>query len=169
MVIHSNIWETAFSRLNNLKWLTITNTLVHFIPENAFDFNEESEQQLTIRLYGNKYLNNSGFSENSLTRLKRPTTINLDSGYKPSFVYLDQRIFEPFLLSNAKNIIKLYELSLDCNDCKNYWLQQHPNLHGQVLNSRCSNGNPLDDPTNFIGCKDGAFNFGQNGTTVVIS
>ena len=106
-----------------------------------------------------------GISKNSLTKLKRPTTINLNEVYETCFYYFDRNIFEPFLLSNAGNKLQLYNGLLDCSDCKNYWLQNYQN---QVINSRYSNGNPLNDPDNFIGCKDSAFNSEWNGKILII-
>ena len=64
--------NNAFSQLKNLTNLYITDTSIDFIPEYAFEFNEVSDKRLIIHLYGNKFLNSSGFAENSLTKLKRP-------------------------------------------------------------------------------------------------
>ena len=107
-----NLGNNAFSQLKSLKTFIISYSLIDFIPENAFEFNEVSETRLTIDLIGNQYLNNSGFSELSLTKLKRPTTIILSSTI---FSYLDQKIFQPFLRSNVKNLILLYG-TLNCKD-----------------------------------------------------
>ena len=115
-------------------------------------------------MYPNKNLKNSGFSENSLTKFRRPTTIILASSLHANFSYLDQKIFQLFLRSYYLNKIQLYEGSLNCNDCRNHWLQNDTSLK-QVINSSCSNMRPLNDPINFIGCtgaNQGAVNYVKN-------
>ena len=148
----------AFSKLKNLQTLNFHRTSIDFIPENAFVFNERSEQQLTIEFKGNYYLNSSGFSEKSLIKLKRPTTLTLNSfgeNERTYFKYLDQKIYEPFLLSNAKNMIKFEYGSLDCTNCKNQWLQTAPStLLNQIYGLKCYNDKPLNDTINFMSCKD---------------
>ena len=153
--------NNTFSKLKNLKNLKIIGTSIEFIPENAFEFNEDSEQQLRIYLLGNKYLNSSGFSEKSLTKFKRPTTLTLTYFYvceSTYFKYLDQKIFEPFLLSNPKNTIDLNYGSLDCSNCKNKWLQKAGTLLNQIKGLKCFNDKPLNDTVNFMGCGDSVVN-----------
>ena len=144
--------NNTFSQLKSLAQLFITQTSIDFIPENAFEFNEKSENQMTINLGGNKYLNNSGLSENSLTKLKRPTTLDVYSSTYSNFTFLEQKIFQPFFKSNDKNQIKLNDYSLDCSDCRNYWLKQNPTLLKQLTNSNCSNGKLLTDADSFENC-----------------
>ena len=143
--------NNAFSQLKNLSLLDLTYSWINFIPENAFEFNEDSEQHLNIDLRFNVYLNNSGFSEHSLTKLKRPTTIDIDNNNK-NYPYLDEKIFQPFLLSNAKNQMQLTDGSLDCSDCRNYWLKKDPALLKKVIFSKCSNGKVFNDTENFKNC-----------------
>ena len=148
--------NNAFSQLKSLTELEITSTSIEFISEYAFEFNEVSDKILYIHLQDNKLLNSSGFAEYSFTKLKRPTTIQLDNNinvnFDNHFPCLDQKIFEPFLRSNVKNKIELYYGSLDCSDCRNYWLQRKPDLLKQVLNSVCSNKKDLNDTANFQKC-----------------
>ena len=69
--------NNSFTRLKNLEDLDISDTSIDFIPEKAFEFNDDvSEKHLNLGLFVNKLLNNSGFSAHSLTRLKRSTTIH---------------------------------------------------------------------------------------------
>ena len=144
--------NNAFTGLKSLIYLDLSQTSIDFIPENAFEFNEESKEELTIDLRSNKYLNNSGFALNSLTRLKRPTRIILssDNSYQvENFPYLDKNIFLPFLHSNYLNRIQFNSGSINCRDCRNYWIQRDSNLVKQIIPWTCSNDN-------FINCKNGA-------------
>ena len=151
------IGNNAFSGLKNLNILHIDLTSIDLFPENAFEFNEESNQTLYLYIYGNKVLNSSGFSKSSLTKLKRPCEINLDTLYPLDhtlFSYLDQKVFEPFLILNTNNKIILHERNLDCSDCRNYWLKKNPNLLKQVFYYKCSNGKMLEDLVNFKNCSN---------------
>ena len=146
--------NNVFSQLKNLENFFIMDTSIDFIPENAFEFNEEHKCQTSINLYNNRLLNISGFSQNSLSKLKRPTSIVLDSSNANNFPYLAEKIFQPFFLSNAKNQIEILRGALDCSDCRNYWLKKNPNLLKQIKHSKCSNGKSLNDTTNFKNCSD---------------
>ena len=95
--------NNAFSQLNSLTQLYITYTSIDFIPEYAFEFNEDSDKRLVIYIYNDQFLNSSGFSEYSLMNLKRPTTIYINFSEDTHFSYLDQKIFLPFLRSNKFN------------------------------------------------------------------
>ena len=127
--------NNAFSQLKNLTYPDMSQTSIYFIPENAFEFNEDSEQQLTIDLTYNRFLDNSGFSMNSLTRFRRPTKIYLPENFR----YLDKDIFLPFLTSNNLNRIQLSVNSIDCWDCRNQWIQNDSNLVTQISPWTCSN------------------------------
>ena len=76
-----NLRNNAFSSLKSLEFLDISYTSIDFIPEIAFEFNEESEQQLIISLFANRYLKSSELSEYSFTNLRRLTLINLIGYY----------------------------------------------------------------------------------------
>ena len=146
--------NNVFSNYKDLEVITIFRTLIDSIPENAFEFNEESNRTLTLYLTSNKFLNSSGFAEHSLTKFKRPCTIYLDSSPgDTNFPYFDEKIFEPFLKLNFQNIFISWDGSLDCSDCRNYWLQKNPALLKQIHNSKCSNGKYPNDPANFVNCK----------------
>ena len=147
------IGNNAFSQLRNLGSLGIEYSLIDSIPENEFEFYEESKEMLTLSLYGNPLLNSSGFSEHSLTKFKRPCTIQLGNISNSKFTYFDERVFLPFLRSNSKNTIQLIDGSVDCSDCRNFWLKKNPNLLNQLIDLKCSNGKLLNDPGTFQDCK----------------
>ena len=155
--------NNAFSRLRNLIYLDLSKTSIDFIPENAFEFNETSKQELTIDLRFNEYLNNSGFAMNSITKLKRPTKIKLVNGSSTTqfenFPYLNKTIFLPFLTSNYLNTIELSTRSIDCGDCRNLWIQRNSSLTKQIIPWTCSNDN-------FNHCTNGAIIWGGHAKIV---
>ena len=126
--------KNVFSRLKNLELLSIQWTSIDFIPENAFEFNEKSDKRLTINIQNNPLLNSSSFSKNSLSKFKRPITIQIEIVHihknNPEFSFLDQKVFLPFLKSRADNNLILD--GLKCSDCRNYWLQKNPDLLKQI-------------------------------------
>ena len=148
----------ALFYLKNLKFINILDTSIEYFPENAFEFKDELNETLFIQLELNKLLNSSGFSQDSLTKFKRPTSIELLQG----FPYLDEKPFYRFLRANAKNSLQLTQVSLNCSDCRNYWLIREQALGYQQLildtrigyETKCLNGKSLNDTGNFIGCEN---------------
>ena len=127
-------------------------TSIDLIPENAFKFNEESNQTLFVDLTKNKFLNSTVFSVNSLTKFKRSARIIIDMPKDSAIQYLNQKIFEPFLLSKVDNKVAIWTGSLNCDDCRNYWLKRNPNLLKQLVDARCTSGKSISDPINFKNC-----------------
>ena len=145
------IGSRPFSLLNGLTHLTISNTMINYIPEDAFEFEEGSNQQLTLELYLNHQLNSSSFHQDSLTHFKRPVLINL--GWPGNyFEYLDENIFRKFLSSNPQNKINLVNDLFDCNNCKNLWLKYEPSLLERLVGLSCSNKKKFNDTGNFANC-----------------
>ena len=143
----SKIGDNAFSRSKNLSRLDIGYTSIDFISEKAFEFYEESNQSLVIYLVNNKYLDTSSFSENSPSNIKRKTFVYLDDS---RFKYLDEKVFYPFFKSNPKNGISS---SVDCSDCRNFWLKMKSSMLNAKSIPQCLNEKSLNDPANFIGCE----------------
>ena len=144
--------SNAFSNLKSLIHLDIIDTSIDFIPENAFEFNEESNQSQVLTLASDQLLNSSSFAEKSLTKFKRPTTLLFTIIGNASYQYLDQKIFEPFLLSNAENLIQIYTGSISCSDCRNNWLKKNISLQKRIVYLKCSNKKMLNDTGNFQNC-----------------
>ena len=144
--------NNAFSGLKGLFFLSLESTSIELIPENAFEFNEESNKTLLVDLTKCKFLNSTGFSVNSLIKFKRPAEIILDMPKDSAIQYLNQKIFEPFLLSKVDNKIHIGTGSFNCDDCRNYWLKRNPNLLKQLVDTRCTNGRTISDSVNFKNC-----------------
>ena len=139
----------AFSSLHRLKSIEISYTSIEYIPEYAFEFDQESNQTIAIRFEGNHLLNGSSIHKNSLKNIKRPLYLALDSHIE----YLEENIFKPLLSENPKNKIQMDYVKFDCNNCKNNWLRKPSNLLGRFYNLQCSNNKNFNDPDNFAECK----------------
>ena len=145
------IGSRAFYSLRGLKYLHIYNTSIDYIPEHAFEFEEESNQTLTVRFITNNLLNGSSFHQDSLTHFKRPVLIDL--GWNGNhFEFLEEKIFINFLNSNPQNKIDMTWQKFDCNDCRNFWLRKQPNLLKRIGHLSCSNKKNFNDKDNFSKC-----------------
>ena len=144
--------SNAFSKLKSLTHLDIIDTSIDFLPENAFEFNEESNQSLILTLASDQLLNSSSLAEKSLTKFKRPTTLLFSISQNASYQYLDQKIFESFLLTNAENLIQIYTGSISCSDCRNNWLKKNVSLQKRFVYLKCSNKKMINDTANFQNC-----------------
>ena len=145
------IESRPFYLLHGLNFLKINNTSIDYIPENAFEFEEESSLQINLAFINNSLLNSSGFHQDSLVHFKRP--VYLDLGWIGNhFEYLEEKVFKNFLNSNPHNVIDMIFVKFDCNNCKNFWLKQQPNLLENFKNLSCSNLKNFNDSENFAEC-----------------
>ncbi len=143
--------DNAFSNLNSVTDLILSQNSINFIPANAFRFENQSKDSLTVDLNNNP-LNGSSFELNSFLNIKRPTNLLLFSD--PSvgnLTYLDERIFLPFLSLN-ENKINLKNQNIDCNDCRSYWLNKNHQFIERIVNLKCNNGKSFMDENNFSNC-----------------
>ena len=145
------IGSRAFHSLRRLNYLHIYDTSIDYIPEYAFEFEEESNQRITLRLGNNKFLNSSSFHQDSLSHFKRPVYIDLGSVVN-HFEYLDEKVFENFLNANHENRIDMTWVNFDCNNCNNFWLSNQPNLLKRFIGLECANKMNFTDPVNFVKC-----------------
>ena len=144
----------SFSGLTNLSSVNLYDTSIDFIPDNTFANEKSLNQTLNIGLYNNPYLNGSSFAINSLANIRKDISLSL-SGYQlfqwPSNItYLNEKVFLPFLMAKEKTGILLN--SLNCSDCRNYWLVKNKNLSPRINNLRCSNSQNLLSASNFKKC-----------------
>jgi hypothetical protein len=105
----------------------------------------------------NNNLNSSSFEIGAFNGLNKPTHLffNYGPNDKTNITYLDKHVFEPFVSDNRSglesNRIDMFE-TLDCNDCRNYWLLQNENYKFKVKALICSNHKMLTDSSNFKLC-----------------
>ena len=128
----------AFSSLNSLRYLIFDGNYFESIPENAFTFDNVSDETLDLIFYFRNHIN--GLNEKSLLNINRPTTLNLTVHNQPkSERYLDESVYLPFLLDNPKNTIKICfidnaypPLLFNCDNPRNFWFQYNKDLVQRV-------------------------------------
>jgi hypothetical protein len=77
-------------------------------------------------------------------------------GDENNITFLDEHVFEPFLNDNqfekgSGNTISMLS-SLDCNDCRNYWLVKNQNYKTKLTESKYSDNETITDSSNFKLC-----------------
>lgn len=116
-----------------------------------------SNKRLEIDLDFMNILNGSGFKDSSLSYIRRPTILSIVGNL--GLTYLNESVFKPFLESNPenrihiKNSLSFVENSIDCNDCKNYWIKKDPKFLGKIDLTHCSNGKEFMNSSNFAKCQ----------------
>ena len=146
------IGSRPFYSLRNLGQLDIFNTGIDYIPEYAFEFEEESNQIMGLRL-GITQMNSSSFHQDSLTHFRRPIFMHVFFQGN-HFEYLDENVFKFFLKSNPKNMIFMNDVKIDCDNCKNYWLRKRENslMIDRIESLSCSNNKKFNNLDNFNEC-----------------
>jgi hypothetical protein len=140
------IGNNAFQYLQLLDSLHLNYNPINHISRLAFNFLEKSTNSFFLAFYSST-LNSSTFEFGSLDNLKRPTEIDLRfTGVK----YLHQNIFENFFSFNNENSI--YTNTLDCEDCRSFWLFNNKKYRSQLTDVECSNGNKFYQSGNFGKC-----------------
>jgi hypothetical protein len=144
----------SFFESNNLEIIDLANGEFKTIPINAFRFKTPSNKTLRISLQEIN-VNGSSFETGSFNDIKRPTILDLSKN--KAITFLDEKIFRPFLESNPKNTIELFDFNgvenIGCNECKNYCMRKYPEINDRNLFNKCSNGKNFKDNKNFVNCK----------------
>jgi len=143
------IGNYSFYDLKNLTRLIFQENPLKLISMNSFHFKNVSNQTFNLRLDNINTLNGSSFAINSLSNIKRPTTINFDSD--PNLKFFDETIFLPFFESNPKNKISL-TMHIDCDDCRSHWLVKESKYLERFDQIKCLNGNDIMNSNNFKNC-----------------
>jgi hypothetical protein len=152
--------NNAFEYWPSLKDLNLANNTLNHVSENAFNFQKRDNvpvvDGLRLILIKNNF-NSSSFEIGAFNGLNKPTHLffSLDSNDKTNITYLDRHVFEPFISDNRSGILsnRIETLeTLDCDDCRNYWLVGNENykIKAQIL--KCSNHKTLTDSSNFKQC-----------------
>jgi hypothetical protein len=120
----STIDSYAFYNLPNLMIANFYYSIVSKIKRFALRSTQSSSVPLSIQLY-NECVNDDTFEINSLTFANRPIEIifvNSGTAYcEAKITYLNQDVFEPFLLSNENNTMIVRFNTFVC-DCKMKWI-----------------------------------------------
>jgi hypothetical protein len=131
--------NNAFEFWPSLIYLSLFNNTLNHISEKVFNFRKlnlnSMSRDLTLNLFNNNF-NSSSFEIGSFSGFIKPTNLLLiGSNDKSNITYLDQTVFEPFLNDNLSPMGNSYNIlnTLDCNDCRNYWLIQNKNYKYKSL------------------------------------
>ena len=116
------IGSNAFSSINYLRLIDFVQARFETIPENAFAFNSPSNLSLSLDFAFSTPVNETGINEKSLLNIKRPTRLWLNNRFCCTD-YLNQTVFEPFLLDHPNNTIEMWFKDFDCNDVRNTWFR----------------------------------------------
>jgi hypothetical protein len=115
------------------------------ISQQAFHFSNKSDKYLQIDL-SFSLSKNSSLEIGVFDNLLRPVDLILDNF---ELQYLEQRIFEPFC-DNNKNGIQ--SDTIDCEDCRSFWLFKNGKCNPRTEGIKCSNDRQFYDSNNFKKC-----------------
>ncbi|KAF7487660.1 Leucine-rich repeat-containing protein 4 [Sarcoptes scabiei] len=131
----SQISSYAFYELNSLRYIRIHSNSLTRISAHAFDFAQPFSHSLVIDLHRNQ-LKLSSFEIDAFQQVNRPVHLNLAHNNLSS---IPQFIFERFLNTDGKNLIKLAENPLEC-DCSIRWLLKDRSTYfDQISDAYCTN------------------------------
>jgi hypothetical protein len=142
----SKIGINAFQDLNNLTTLIFEMLQINNIRDNTFNFINESNSLLNLQIHINQ-LNSSSFEKSSFSNLKRPVYLDLGSN---QIDFLDEHIFGSLLNENKLNQLDIN--SLNCDDCRNFWLINNHYSDFQLDHIYCNNTRKVTDKLNFAKC-----------------
>ncbi len=141
--------DYAFYYLMNLTRLGLAYNLIDHIAIHAFDFYDSSNEQLYIPLYNNK-LNDTSIQIGAFTNSKKSLQIDLRSN---EFTFLDEKIFDPILRINNKNLLYVEGNIFTC-DCRMFWIFKEINaFKNQIMDQiKCETGKYFWSLSNFGNC-----------------
>jgi Leucine-rich repeat (LRR) protein len=149
----SKIGNNAFANLTNLTEIDFEYNKLDHISEKAFNL-LDSSANTTLNLYLIRCsLNGSSFEKGAFDHFNRPTVLHFNY-YDTSnnITFLDQHIFEPFFTANNNNAIELN--TIDCKDCRSFWLIKLQKFSSQLSQIKCSDGKQISDKSNFPKCAE---------------
>ena len=139
---HHNITvkSYAFQHLSQLHEIEFTNTIIKTIEKEAFKLNAKSSfNWIRIRFYRCS-LTGETFQNGSFDGVSKPIHITF---FNSDMNYLSEGAFKTILNNHGLINLNLYESNynstLDCSDCRNYWLIKE-NKQEQVINAYCKGG-----------------------------
>ena len=143
------IGNNILTSLNLLDYFKLDNTSINTIPEFAFAFDQESNENLELRITNNVLLNDNALHESALVYFKRPVTLDLE--YQMNLFENIDNVLVNFLRNNEENKIIIDE-PIDCNNCKFAWLKLNQDLFKQILTLKCENGKDINFQVHFQKC-----------------
>lgn len=124
----------AFSKMNRLQEVTISNMQLHHLSENFIAFELRSDLSLLLDLSNNN-LTEFSFNCHSLSGVNRPLELDLKDN---QISVLEPNIFREFLLTDMRNSIDLSANPINCSDCRMRWLVADKQMFESVVfGARC--------------------------------
>ena len=121
--------DFVFQECEKLKFIDISYNKLNKITNNLFNFKNQSNDVLTLKLNNNQ-LNEASFESLSLLNFKRPVELILNHN---QIRYLDENVFKTFLDLNTSNKIDLNDNKFEVNNPKNRWLFGDERYKNRVL------------------------------------
>ncbi len=119
----------AFYHQNDLVDLDLTNQQLDYIPKNAFTFEKQSKEKLSIFLDHNN-LNSSSFELGLFNNTNRILNLYLRNN---NITFIDEKIFAPFFDKTEENKIDLSENPI-LLDCRTRWMVNYgSSLYHRIL------------------------------------
>ena len=110
--------DFVFQECDKLKFIDISYNKLNKITNNLFNFKNQSNDVLTLKLNNNQ-LNEASFESLSLLNFKRPVELILNHN---QIRYLDENVFRNFLDLNGSNKIDLNDNKFEVSNPKNRWI-----------------------------------------------
>ena len=159
----SRISSGAFN-VDTFEIIDISWTNLSVIEDNAFVSTNNFDNNFILKLINNPLLSSYSFTEKSFSNILKPTKLYLGHHYyhrDTLITYLPEKTFLPFLWVSPNNLIGLFGVNLDCNDCRNAWLKNHTMELKRIMRAvrlttlkplTCANKRNFDDERNFNDC-----------------
>ena len=126
----------AFQNLHQIELIGIGAKFNKF-EKGAFKLNKKSDKQLKINFYLEKNFTSDVFENGTFDGIQRPVQVCFTGNLN----YLPEGSFKSILDQNKQNRIKfddgVYKTTIDCFDCRNYWLIRDGKKY-QLINPHCS-------------------------------
>ena len=131
----TKIGSYAFSKLKNLREIWLKNDYFDEISEHILAFDNPSNISLSIKfVFNSSHINGSGLNEKSLLNTNRPTELRFSNIFlAEDEQYLDERVFQPFLMDNPRNTIDVEFRDFDCNNVRNSWIKNNNQINERVI------------------------------------
>ncbi len=150
---------SPFAKLTSLEEIALRNGSLNHIPSNAFKIGHKEANDgkiLHIKLYDSP-LNGSSFELGAFTHPslnKRKIYLYLMGN---NITFLNETVFLPFLQNENKEIARIMNNPLDCDNCRTAWICNKLSAETRSKldnNVQCKDGHPLADcEKNFKKCK----------------
>ena len=114
------------------------------IEKGAFRLNQKSDTRLIIDFLSDENFTDDVFEDGTFDGIQRSVTVLLENRIA-TLDYLPEVSFKAILDGNKENKVKihqvLYPTTINCEDCRNYWLIRDSRKE-QIISPICSSNLP---------------------------